>query len=295
MMNDDAPRKRLGRGLAALIGEIDPPANETPAPVAAPPADGRMAIDRIVPNSRNPRRHFNEDEIADLAQSIRAHGLVQPVVVRRQRGNSERFELIAGERRWRASKMAGLTEVPYLLRDVDDRTALELAIIENVQRADLDPIEEGHGYQALIAEHGYSQNDLAGVIGKSRSHVANTLRLLRLPESVQAMLSDGRLSAGHARTLITAAEPEALAKRIVDQGLTVRQAEAIAQGEAEEGIKPRKERLEKDDAVAALEQRLAQRLGLKTRITPSKKGGEVRLKYRNQDELDQLLSRLFSE
>ncbi|WP_114390122.1 ParB/RepB/Spo0J family partition protein [Notoacmeibacter marinus] len=294
-MNDDAPRKRLGRGLAALIGEIDPPANETPAPVAAPPADGRMAIDRIVPNSRNPRRHFNEDEIADLAQSIRAHGLVQPVVVRRQRGNSERFELIAGERRWRASKMAGLTEVPYLLRDVDDRTALELAIIENVQRADLDPIEEGHGYQALIAEHGYSQNDLAGVIGKSRSHVANTLRLLRLPESVQAMLSDGRLSAGHARTLITAAEPEALAKRIVDQGLTVRQAEAIAQGEAEEGIKPRKERLEKDDAVAALEQRLAQRLGLKTRITPSKKGGEVRLKYRNQDELDQLLSRLFSE
>ncbi|OXT02933.1 chromosome partitioning protein ParB [Notoacmeibacter marinus] len=294
-MNDDAPRKRLGRGLAALIGEIDPPANETPAPVAAPPADGRMAIDRIVPNSRNPRRHFNEDEIADLAQSIRAHGLVQPVVVRRQRGNSDRFELIAGERRWRASKMAGLTEVPYLLRDVDDRTALELAIIENVQRADLDPIEEGHGYQALIAEHGYSQNDLAGVIGKSRSHVANTLRLLRLPESVQAMLSDGRLSAGHARTLITAAEPEALAKRIVDQGLTVRQAEAIAQGEAEEGVKPRKERLEKDDAVAALEQRLAQSLGLKTRITPSKKGGEVRLKYRSQDELDQLLSRLFSE
>ncbi|MCP1199113.1 ParB/RepB/Spo0J family partition protein [Notoacmeibacter sp. MSK16QG-6] len=293
-MNEDAPRKRLGRGLAALIGEIDPPANESQAPKAAPSADGRIAIDRIVPNSRNPRRHFNEDEIEDLAQSIRVHGLVQPVVVRRQAGNPEGFELIAGERRWRASRKAGLTEVPYLLRDVDDRTALELAIIENVQRADLDPIEEGHGYQALIDEYEYSQNELAGVIGKSRSHVANTLRLLRLPQEVQAMLSDGRLSAGHARTLITAEEPEALAQRIVEQGLTVRQAEALAQGGPKNDSGHEKSRAERDEAVVALEERLAASLGLKTRISPSKKGGEVRLKYRNQDELDQLLSRLFN-
>ncbi|RLQ89625.1 ParB/RepB/Spo0J family partition protein [Notoacmeibacter ruber] len=294
-MTDEAPRKRLGRGLAALIGEIDPPADERVSPPPAPSADGRIAIDRIVPNQRNPRRHFAEDEIEDLAQSIRAHGLVQPVVVRRSSANPDGFELIAGERRWRASKRAGLIEVPYLLRDVDDRTALELAIIENVQRADLNPIEEAAGYQALIDEHEYSQNELAGVIGKSRSHVANTLRLLRLPDEVQRMLSDGDLSAGHARTLITADKPEALARRIVEEGLTVRQAEAIAQGAGDQPSSgERRQRREPDEAIAELESRLTGTLGLKTRIAPGKKGGEVRLKYRDQNELDQLLSRLFN-
>ena len=289
-MNDEAPRKRLGRGLAALIGEIDPPSGGQVVPMA-PSADGRIGIDRIVANRRNPRRHFDEEEIANLAQSIRAHGLVQPVVVRRDPTDPARFELIAGERRWRASRQAGLTEVPYLLRDVDDRTALELAIIENVQRADLDPIEEGAGYQALIDEHGYSQNELAGVIGKSRSHVANTLRLLRLPQSVQDMLSDGRLSAGHARTLITADDPEKLAARIVDQGLTVRQAEAIASGAGEATKSGRNDR-ERDPASADLEQRLSRSLGLKVRVAQGKKGGEMRLKYRDQAELEMLVSRL---
>ena len=164
----------------------------------------------------------------DLAQSIREHGIVQPVVVR-PRGESGRFEIIAGERRWRAAQRAGLTEIPVIVRDVNDRTALELAIIENVQRADLNPVEEALGYQQLIDEHNYTQADLGQVIGKSRSHVANTLRLLKLPDAIRDMLVDGSLSAGHARTLVTAADPAGLAKRIVEGGLSVRQAEALAQ------------------------------------------------------------------
>ncbi len=291
-MNEEAPRKRLGRGLAALIGEIDPPAGGQPVAMAAASVDGRIPVDRIVPNRRNPRRHFDEDEIADLAQSIRAHGLVQPVVVRPDRRTPGQFELIAGERRWRACRLAGLSDVPYLLRDVDDRTALELAIIENVQRADLDPIEEAAGYQALVDEHGYSQNELAGVIGKSRSHVANTLRLLRLPQVVQDMLSEGSLSAGHARTLITAEDPEKLARRIVERGMTVREAEAIAAGDVDADRAGVGRRSEPDAALSALEQRLAGSLGLKVKVAKGVRGGEVRLKFRSQDDLDRLIERL---
>src|SRR5690606_34069651 len=184
-------------------------------------ADGRVPIEFVAPNPRNPRRNFAEAELADLAQSIREHGIVQPVVVRPAPGG--RYEIIAGERRWRAAQRAGLSEVPVIIRDVDDRVALELAIIENVQRADLNPVEEAQGYQQLIDEHSYTQADLGQVIGKSRSHVANTLRLLRLPEPIRDMLVDGSLSAGHARTLVTAEDPAGLARRIVEEGLSVRQ------------------------------------------------------------------------
>lgn len=286
-MNDDLSRRRLGRGLAALIGEIDKPAEPAAKPVAA---DRHLPIELISANPRNPRRHFAEGELDDLSQSIREHGVVQPVVVRPV-DNGRSYEIIAGERRWRAAQKAGLTEVPAIVRDVSDRVALELAIVENVQRADLNPVEEALGYQQLIDEHGYSQADLGQVIGKSRSHVANTLRLLRLPESVRTMLVDGALSAGHARTLITAQEPEKLARRIVDGGLSVRQAEALAQ--EPDGIAAKKPAPpEKDADTFALEKLLSDAMGLKVTISHHGKGGELRIAYRTLDQLDELCRRL---
>ncbi|MBO6717150.1 MAG: ParB/RepB/Spo0J family partition protein [Rhizobiaceae bacterium] len=291
-MNEDPSRKRLGRGLAALIGEMDQPAE---AAKAMPSADSRIPIAFIGPNPRNPRRSFADTDLADLAQSIREHGVVQPVVVR-PTGDPQRFELIAGERRWRAAQRAGITDIPVIIRDVDDRVALELAIIENVQRADLNPVEEANGYQQLIDEHNYTQADLAQVIGKSRSHVANTLRLLKLPAVIQDLLVDGTLSAGHARTLVTAADPAGLAQRIVEDGLSVRQAEALAQMPAEpEGIDkaPSSRSAEPKDAdTVALEKLLTDATGLKVVVKHKSKGGEVRIAYRTLEQLDELCRRL---
>ncbi|RYE36786.1 MAG: ParB/RepB/Spo0J family partition protein, partial [Hyphomicrobiales bacterium] len=225
-MNDDPSKRRLGRGLAALIGEMDQPI----ADMAVRPsisADRKVAIDLVVRNPKNPRKHFAEEDLQDLASSIRQHGIVQPVVVRPVADG--KFEIIAGERRWRAAQLAGLNEIPVLIREVDDRTALELAIVENVQRADLNALEEALGYEQLIAEHGYTQNDLGEIIGKSRSHVANSLRLLKLPDLVRDMITAGSLSAGHARALIPTSDPVGLARSIVAKGLSVRDAERIAQ------------------------------------------------------------------
>jgi ParB family chromosome partitioning protein len=288
-MSDDLARKRLGRGLAALIGEIERPA-EPEKPAAT--SDGRLPIEFVRPNPRNPRRHFGEAELDELAQSIREHGIVQPVVVRPV-GDS-RFEIIAGERRWRAAQRAGLVEVPVIVRDVNDRTALELAIIENVQRADLNPLEEAQGYQQLIDEHGYTQADLGQVVGKSRSHVANTLRLLKLPDSVRSMLNAGELSAGHARTLVAAADPSGLAKRIVDGGLSVRQAEALAQrAHQEEARKPSAITPEKDSDTLALERLLSDATGLDVVIRHKERGGgEIRVGYRTLEQLDEVCRRL---
>jgi ParB family transcriptional regulator, chromosome partitioning protein len=269
-MSEDLSRKRLGRGLAALIGEMDKPAQ----PAQTPSADRRVPIAFISPNPRNPRRNFADADLTDLAQSIREHGIVQPVVVRPGK-DKDHYEIIAGERRWRAAQRAGLAEIPVIVRDVNDRTALELAIIENVQRADLNPVEEAMGYQQLVEEHSYTQADLAQVIGKSRSHVANTLRLLRLPEVIRDMLVDGTLSAGHARTLVTAADPAALAKRIVEEGLSVRQAEALAQ------MPPETE-----------EKLLSDATGLKVTINHRAKGGEVKIAYSTLEQLDELCRRL---
>lgn len=273
--------------MAALIGEIDKPAEPATIPVAA---DRHLPIDLISANPRNPRRHFAEGELDDLSQSIREHGIVQPVVVRPVE-NGSRYEIIAGERRWRAAQKAGLAEVPAIVRDVSDRVALELAIVENVQRTDLNPLEEAQGYQQLIDEHGYSQADLGQVIGKSRSHVANTLRLLRLPDGVRSMLVDGILSAGHARTLITAQDPEKLARRIVDGGLSVRQAEALAQ-EPDAASPKGRESSGKDADTIALEKLLSDSTGLKVVITHREKGGEIRISYRSLDQLDEICRRL---
>ena len=294
-MNEDQSRRRLGRGLAALIGEMDKPAEKAAEPKAM--ADGKVPIAFIAPNPRNPRRSFADADLADLAQSIREHGIVQPVVVR-PTADAEHYEIIAGERRWRAAQRAGVTDVPVIIRDVDDRVALELAIIENVQRADLNPVEEANGYQQLIDEHNYTQADLAQVIGKSRSHVANTLRLLKLPTVIQDLLVDGTLSAGHARTLVTAEDPAGLAKRIVEEGLSVRQAEALAQ--AHEGREPAQQpqsktghaEQTKDADTIALEKLLTDATGLKVHVQHKAKGGEVRIAYRTLEQLDELCRRL---
>lgn len=289
-MTDDPSKKRLGRGLAALIGEMDKPASPANAQPALG-ADRKVPLEFITPNPRNPRRSFGDAELTDLTQSIREHGLVQPVVVR-PAGQAGLYELIAGERRWRAAQRAGLTEIPVIIRDVNDRTALELAIIENVQRADLNPVEEALGYQQLIDEHSYTQADLGQVIGKSRSHVANTLRLLKLPDAIRDLLVDGSLSAGHARTLVTAADPAALARRIVDEGLSVRQAETLAQAPAEAPKASSKVSHEKDPDTVALEKTLGDVTGLKVSIAHRSKGGEVRIGYRTLEQLDDLCRRL---
>lgn len=292
-MSEDFSRKRLGRGLAALIGEMDKPVvPEKPAALA----DGRVPIEFVTPNPRNPRRQFAEADLADLAQSIREHGLVQPVVVRPAPNQSGRYEIIAGERRWRAAQRAELTEIPVIVRDVNDRTALELAIIENVQRTDLNAIEEALGYHQLIEEHSYTQADLGQVIGKSRSHVANTLRLLKLPEVVRDMLVNGELSAGHARALITAEDPAGLAKRIVEDGLSVRQAEALAQMPAS-ALDPQKQaarQAAKDADTMALEKLLSDVTGMRISIAHKEKGGELRVAYRSLEQLDDLCRRLKS-
>ncbi len=206
-------------------------------------------------------------------------------------GEAGRYEIIAGERRWRAAQRAGLAEVPAIVRDVDDRVAMELAIVENVQRTDLNPVEEAHGYQQLIDEHKYTQADLAQVIGKSRSHVANTLRLLKLPGVIRDMLVDGSLSAGHARTLVNAADPAALARRIVEGGLSVRQAEALAQS-PERPDKEHTAAADKDADTLALEKLLADVTGLRVTISHREKGGEVRIAYRTLEQLDELCRRL---
>lgn len=292
-MNEDPSKKRLGRGLAALIGEMDRVPDEATAPIAT--LDRQIPIEFIARNPRNPRRMFTEGDLEDLTNSIREHGIVQPVVVRPVKGESDRYELIAGERRWRAAQRAGLATIPVIIREVDDRVALELAIIENVQRADLNPLEEGMGYQQLIDDHDYTQADLAQVIGKSRSHVANTLRLLKLPEPVRDMITNGSLSAGHARTLITAPNPGALAEKIVRDGLSVRQAEALAQGEGtrQPTAKSRASQDEEKDAdTQALEKLLSDVMGMRVSVNHLNKGGDVRIHYTTLEQLDEICQRL---
>jgi ParB family transcriptional regulator, chromosome partitioning protein len=290
-MNDDPSRKRLGRGLAALIGEMDKPAQTAGSPVSA---DRRVAVELIVRNPRNPRRSFSEAELVDLSQSIRTHGIVQPIIVRRKAETADTYEIVAGERRWRAAQIAGLTEVPVIVRDIDDRAALEIAIVENVQRADLNAIEEAMGYQQLVDEHSYTQLDLAGIIGKSRSHVANTLRLLKLPEKVRDMLISNQLSAGHARALIAVDDPLSLALKIVAGGLSVRQAEQMAQQASDRPLETKslKQPAPKDVDTTALEKLISDHLGMKVTINHSGGGGALSIRYRDLEQLDELCRRL---
>jgi ParB family chromosome partitioning protein len=279
---------RLGRGLAALIGDMQSVEGARIADTSG--GLRRLPVDFLIANRANPRHEFNPEELEDLTNSIREKGVMQPLLVRPTRDPNQ-FEIIAGERRWRASQRAGLNEVPVLVRDVSDKEALELAIIENVQRVDLNPLEEAMGYAQLIEQFDYTQNDLAQVIGKSRSHVANTLRLMKLPDDVRSMVSRGELTAGHARTLITADDPAAMARRIVGGGLSVREAEALSQ---DRSATPRKKAAPapKDADTQALEKRLSDVLGLHVAIDHKDQGGRIEIRYRTLDQLDSVCAKL---
>lgn len=290
-MADD--RRRLGRGLAALLGDVAEPDVQRSDRVA-PGGVRRVPVEFIRPNPRNPRKTFVDEDLTDLANSIKEKGIFQPVLVRPSKSDPNQFEIIAGERRWRAAQRAGLHEVPVIVQEVSDKEALEIAIIENVQRADLNALEEAHGYEQLILEFSYTQQDLAQVIGKSRSHVANTLRLMKLPEKVKALVGEGKLTAGHARALVGADDPEGLAHRIVSEGLTVRDAEALAQApkpvDASKGGRPKRE---KDADTQALEKSLTDLLGLAVVIDHKDGGaGEIKVRYRNLEQLDEIVRRL---
>ncbi len=282
-MSQEAIKPRLGRGLAALIGD----AGDEAAVVERARGQRRVPIAFLRPNPRNPRKTFREYDLDFLAGSIRQRGVIQPIVVR-EVGAPDAYEIVAGERRWRAAQRAGLHEVPVLVIEASDRESLELAIIENVQRTDLNPLEEAAGYERLMAEFGHNQADLAKIIGKSRSHVANTLRLLKLPESVKRHLLDGRLTAGHARSLVSQANPETLAERIVAQGLSVRAAEALAQ----ERKAPRAPKPDKGADIRALEKSLSDALGLRVSIQARGEAGEIRVAYGTLEQLDEICRRL---
>jgi len=286
---------RLGRGLAALIGDMA--TLEGARLVDSSGGIKRLPVDFIVANRRNPRRDFDPDQLEELTSSIREKGVMQPLLVRPTTDDPNIFEIIAGERRWRAAQRAGLHEVPVIVREVDDKESLELAIIENVQRADLNPLEEAQGYGQLMEQFAYTQQDLAQVIGKSRSHVANTLRLLKLPHDVRDMLARGELTAGHARALITADDPLALARRIIGGGLSVRAAEALSQKEAPERRRGRgggaaAAPTEKDADTAALEKRLSDALGLGVSVDHRDDGGRLEIRYTSLEQLDNICLRL---
>ena len=286
-MAEEAARSRLGRGLAALIGDV----GDENAVVERARGQRRVPIEFLHPNPRNPRQAYSEVELDELAASIRERGIIQPIVVRTSRGSADHYEIIAGERRWRAAQRAGMHDVPIIVFEANDREALELAIVENVQRSDLNPLEEATGYQAL-EEFGHTQEEIARLIGKSRSHVANTLRLLKLPENVKAYVREGKLSAGHARALLGQADPEKMARVIVEQGLNVRAVEAIAQELAGRAAPKRRPRVDKDADTMALEKRLSDELGLSVAIEHRGQGGELKIRYRSLDQLEEVVRRL---
>jgi ParB family chromosome partitioning protein len=289
-MAEDAPRSRLGRGLAALIGD----AGDENSAIERARGQRRVPVEFLRPNPRNPRRRFDDTELDELSASIRTKGILQPILVRTVTGAPDAYEIIAGERRWRAAQRAGLHDVPVLLLEISDKEALEIAIIENVQRADLNPLEEAMGYDSLIEQFSYAQAELAKIVGKSRSHIANTLRLMKLPESVKRHLAEGRLTAGHARALLGSDNPEALAKSIIEKGLNVRDVEALAgaQAEARGKTAKRRPRGSKSADVRALERKLSEILGLMVEINHRASGGDLRIRYKTLEQLDAVCRKL---
>ena len=284
-----APRRpALGRGLAALFGEAEVRSDGDAGPASS--AVREVAIELIRPGAFQPRRHFGETELEALAQSVREKGVLQPLLVRALDGRTDGFELIAGERRWRAAQRAGLHVVPVLVRTLDDRQALEIALIENLQREDLTILEEAEAYRRLVDEFGRTQADVAEAMGKSRSHVTNTLRLLGLPQAVRERLEEGALSAGHARALLGAADPAALAAEIIRRGLNVRVTEQLVKRRATERRPSRQQARDAD--TAALENELSRVLGLRVTIAGKTRGGALTLHYGDFDQLDRLLALL---
>ena len=281
-------RRRLGRGLSSLINDAADAQS-----VASIEGMRTVAIEALNASPLNPRTTFTEAELDELADSIRMRGLVQPIVVRPATGGGSGYEIIAGERRWRAAQKASLHEVPVIVRNLSDKEALELAIIENVQRSDLDAMEEANGFQQLIAAYDYTQEDLAGVVGKSRSHLANTLRLLKLPASVQTLIREGVLSAGHARALVGRDDAEQLARDIVKRAMSVRDVEAMIQKRGKGGGKRKSASADKNADLRAAERELADALGLGIQIVPGRgEKGELRISYTSLEQYEDVRKRL---
>lgn len=289
-------KRGLGRGLSALLDEISIAPNSAEQQVGSTEAGvvQTLPIARIRANPRQPRRRFDEAALAELVESVRSRGLLQPILVRPKDGN---YEIVAGERRWRAAQAAQLHDVPVVVKELDDATAFEIALVENIQRADLNPIEEAEGYRRLIDEYGHTQEELARLTAKSRSHVANLLRLLDLPAAVREHVVEGRLTMGHARALVSAPDAEALAGKVIEAGLSVRQTEALAsgaQGRAPAPARPRGKDFpeEKDADTLALERLLAESLGLPVSVDADGIRGKVTIGYVNLDQLDMICRRL---
>ncbi len=289
-MNDKSAR--LGRGLAALIGDISPIEG-----VESGQYEGikQIGVEQLIANRANPRVDFDDSQLEDLAASIKEKGVMQPLLVRQNKDNKDVYEIIAGERRWRAAQRAGLSQVPVIVKQVDDKEALELAIIENIQRENLNSIEESKGYAQLIEQFNYTQADLAQVIGKSRSHIANSLRLLKLPAEVRNMIASGELTAGHARTLIGADNPLKLAKKIVAKGLSVRQAEKLSQQANKGEINTQPQSKQKDADTIALEKRLSDALGFAVKIDDKGSHGKLTINYKSLEQLDNIIARLLGQ
>lgn len=301
---------RLGRGLSALIGEVEAmnvrpaaqPAAQVEAGAAAPPAapgqgTSEIALDLIRRNPAQPRRTFTEENLRELADSLKAKGVLQAILVRPDPKEEGKYQIIAGERRWRAARMAGLSSIPAVVRNVDELELLEIGIIENVQRSDLNPIEEAEAYDALMKRFGRTQESLASSVGKSRAHITNTLRLLQLPENARTHVREGRISAGHARAALGAPDPEALIELAVDKGLSVREVEARAR-DARSNAPIETKSMDsfvppvKDINTEALEADISRTLGLDVDIRHGRNGGEIRIKYRDLEQLDEVCRRL---
>ena len=296
-MDKNSKSLGLGRGLSALMADVSPDEGAS-APAGRRP-DMMIPIERIHPNPEQPRRSFTSEQLEELAASIKEKGVIQPLIVRPRPGHEGEFEIVAGERRWRASQMAQLHEIPVLVREFDDTEVLEVAIIENIQRADLNPVEEATGYKQLMEKFGHTQEKLSEVLGKSRSYIANLVRLLSLPDDVQGFLRDDKLTAGHARALITADDPSALARQVIQKGLSVRETEKLAKKPATNifsegsGAKSKAPR-EKDADTKALEGDLSAGLGMKVEINheSGQESGRITIRYSSLDQLDDLCMRL---
>lgn len=305
-MSTTTQTRGLGKGLSALISENynAPAAKAASSSPAVVSGINHVPHTRLHPGQFQPRTHFDEGALTELAESIQKNGIMQPIIVRP--GAGSKLEIVAGERRWRASKLAGLETVPVIIREISNKQALELALVENIQRRDLGPLEEALGYQRLIEEFDYTQEELAGTVGKSRSHIANLLRLLALPEEVKEMLEKGELTMGHARALLTAENPVELARQIIKGGLNVRQAENFSKGAgtrkepSEKSAKPKapaayrhpQDSGAKDPDILALEETLSENLGLKVSIYDRGQNGEIVLTYDSLSQLDEILKRL---
>lgn len=292
MTSAPPPRRRLGMGLSALLGG-ETEANQAETGDAALMGLKRLPIELLQPSPYQPRRHFDPDELESLAVSIREKGILQPIVVRARREGGG-YEIVAGERRWRAAQLAGVHDMPALVRDLSDRDVLELALIENVQRADLNALEEARAYRRLMQEFGYTQDELGRVVGKSRPHIANTMRLLALPDAIQELVIGGRLTAGHARALLGHPAALALATKVIEEQLSVRATEDLVRAAERNLNHGARTRPDPDPDVTALENRLRSRLGVVAAIRQKKNGGTLTLSYSSNEQLDDLLDRLLS-